>query len=196
MKTILFIDGRNFLGKLSDVFKSENAPVPDWWGFNFRGLFDAVLTGISRDQEIFYFARIKEHEQTKEKSKRLIENQRLLKTHLESQKFQVILAGTVRGNTTKDIRGRDTLVFKEKGVDVSIAVDMVVSAYSKELKTAILASSDSDLQPAIRALTQKEIETVYLGFETTPNKGLVATAKRAVLIRNSEVLSFRGNLPI
>ena len=196
MKTTLFIDGRNFLGKLEDIFEVEKKLFPVWATYDFRGLLGHVLKGIKVDERIFYFAKIKEHPDTKEKSQKLILQRRLLKVHLENQGFKVILSGAVRGNYRKDVRGKDVLVFKEKGVDISIAVDMVVAACDKIIKTAIVGSSDSDLQPAIRELNKRNVESIYLGFEMMPNKGLTATMKRTILIRNSEVLQFQQSLPL
>ena len=69
---------------------------------------------------------------------------------------------------------------------------MITFACDKKLKTAIIASSDSDLQPAIKELEKREIERIYLGFENMPNKGLTFTTNRTILIRNSEVLEFLG----
>ena len=194
MRIMLFVDGRNLLGKLEDVFKSESVSLPLWHTYNFKGLLDLVLRGIKIDERIFYFAKIKEHPETKAKSRKLIENRRLLKTQLERQGFRVVLSGAVRGHYATDPTGREALIFKEKGVDVSIAVDMVVAACDGNLRTAIIASSDSDLQPAIRELAKRNIETIYVGFEIMPNKGLTATTKRTILIRNSEVIQFKEGL--
>lgn len=182
------------MGKLEDVFGAEQKSVPRWETYNFRGLLNRVLEGISVDEKIFYFAKIKEHSDTKEKSKQLILERRLLKTHLENQGFRVILSGAVRGNYKKSERGKNVLVFKEKGVDVSIAVDMVAAACDKKMNFAIVGSSDSDLQPAIRELNQRAVKVAYLGFEMMPNKGLAATTKRTILIRNSEVLQAHQGL--
>lgn len=144
--------------------------------------------GIKIDKLSFYFAKLKEHKDTKKKSKELIENRRLLKTHLESkaQNFKVVVSGRVRGHYEGTIK--KVLVFREKGVDVRIAVDMVSLACDKKLKTAILASSDSDLQPAVKELRNRKREVIYLGFEQSSNKGLTYTTNRTILIRNSEIL--------
>jgi uncharacterized LabA/DUF88 family protein len=83
------------------------------------------------------------------------------------------------------------LVFKEKGVDVKIAVDMVVAACDKTVAEIILASSDSDLQPAIKEIRARYIQCLYLGFETQPNKGISYTTNRTILIRDAEVMEFR-----
>lgn len=189
MQTVLLIDGENFKGKVKTVFKEAGKSRPVWHEYNFRGLIDRVLTGVKRDREIFYFARLKEHEETQEKSRQLIEEQRLLKTHLENQGFEVVLAGRVRGQVEDDEK-KGILVFREKGVDVRIAVDMVSLACDKKASEIILGSSDSDLQPAIKEVRDRAVRCVYLGFEALPNKGLSYTTNRTILIRDAEVLNF------
>ncbi|MBU1323155.1 NYN domain-containing protein, partial [Patescibacteria group bacterium] len=56
------------------------------------------------------------------------------------------------------------------------------------IKTAILCSSDSDLQPAVQEVRRRGVEVVYLGFEFQPNKGLMYTTNNTVLFRNSEII--------
>lgn len=191
MKSVLFIDGENFKGKTKSVFRKLEELRPEWHTYDFVGLFNKILSGAKVDEKIFYFAKLKEHPETKEKSQQLIEEQRLLKTHLETQGFKVILAGNVRGQNENNSRNKNSLIFKEKGVDVKIAVDMVAQACDKKLKTAFVCSSDSDLQPAIKELTDRNVEVVYIGFESQPNKGMTYTTNRTILIRNSEILEFR-----
>ncbi len=190
MKTMLFIDGRNFIEKINSILNIEEEKIIDFSIYNFSGLIEKVLAGINIDKKIFYFGRLIKHPETIQKSEELIEKQRKLKMHLEKQGFEVVLAGRVRGHKEKCIKGHETLTFKEKGVDVKIAVDIVTLACNNQLKTAIIGSSDSDLQPAIKELKEKEIERIYLGFENSPNKGLSYTTNRTILIRNSEVIEF------
>ncbi len=185
MQTILFIDGRNFISKIEAIKKDVDLST-----YNFAGLLNKVLSGIKVDKKIFYIGRIINHNETKEKSAELIQKQRLLKTNLEKQEFEVIYAGHVRGNEAGCPKGHKFLLFREKGVDVRIAVDMVSLACDQTLNTAIIASSDSDLQPAIKELEKRKIKRIYLGFENSPNKGLTFTTNRTILIRNSEVLEF------
>ncbi|MEK7503782.1 MAG: NYN domain-containing protein [Patescibacteria group bacterium] len=192
METILFIDGRNFIDKISSVLNQNNGKDVDFSIYNFKGLIDKVLSGINIDKKIFYLGKLMKHPETIKKSEELVEKQRKLKTHLEEQGFEVVIAGRVRGHIEKCIKGHETLTFREKGVDVKIAVDMIVSACDEGLKTAIIGSSDSDLQPAIRELQERKVERIYLGFESNPNKGLTFTTNRTVLIRNSEVFEFAG----
>lgn len=195
MQTILLIDGENFKGKIRSVFKEMDKEKPVWHEYNFKGLLDTVLKDITLDKQVFYFARIKEHEASRDKSKQLIEEQRLLKTHLEKQGFEVVLSGRVRGQMEDGGRGRPVFVFKEKGVDVKIAVDMVSLSCDKKAQEIILGSSDSDLQPAIKEVRDRQVTCVYLGFEAQPNKGLSYTTSRTILIRNSEVMEFEKVQP-
>lgn len=190
METVLLIDGENFKGKIKDVFRAARKDKPVWHEYDFKSLFDKVLNGVTIDRRIFYFARIKEHESSKGKSRQLIEEQRLLKTHLEQQDFEVILSGRVRGQMEEGQNSKKVLVFKEKGVDVKIAVDMISLACDSKVRAIILASSDSDLQPAIKEVRKRRVECVYLGFEAQPNKGLSYTTNRTILMRNSEILEF------
>jgi uncharacterized LabA/DUF88 family protein len=190
MQTVLLVDGENFKGKIKAVFEAAGKTRPVWHEYNFRGLLDKVLDGTVVDKKVFYFAKLKEHEESKEKSRQLIEEQRYLKNHLESQEFEVILSGRVRGQLEERSWGKKILVFKEKGVDVKIAVDMVSLSCDKKAKEIILGSSDSDLQPAITETKQRGVACVYLGFEMQPNRGLSFTTGRTILIRNTEVLEF------
>ena len=190
MPTLLFIDGENFKGKIRSVFRDAGKQRPIWHEYDFRGLLEKVLNGITVDRRAFYFARIKEHEESMEKSKQLIEEQRLLKTHLEQQGCEVILSGRVRGQREDGRWMRKALIFREKGVDVRIAVDMMATACDKRADTIILGSSDSDLQPAIKEIRERNIKCIYLGFEAQPNKGLSFTTNRTILIRNTEVLEY------
>lgn len=189
MAIILIIDGENFKGKIKAVFYEAKKERPIWHQYDFKGLFDKVLKDISVTRKVFYFARVKEHPDSKEKSLELIEEQRLLKTHLEKNGFEVMLSGRVRGQMER-VGSKTALVFKEKGVDVKIAVDMVAAACDKIADEIILCSSDSDLQPAIKETIQRDVKCVYLGFESQPNKGIAYTTDRTILIRNSEVMEF------
>ena len=198
MKTILFVDGQNFKGKIKEVFENGGQGRPEWRTYDFLGLMNLVLRDITLDEKIFYAAKIVRHPETDKKSLQLIEEQRTLKTHLEKQGFSFVIAGRIRGQLTKDSKGKERLVFKEKGVDGRLAVDMVTMACDQRLKRAIIASSDSDIQPAIYELRKRNVETIYLGFETNVNKGLTYTTHRTMLIRDSEVLQFSkvGQLPL
>lgn len=183
--TVLLIDGENFIYKLEDVLREKKVDKHnvDLATIDYNKLFEIPLKDFKPTKKIFYAARLRMNEETKKKSEQLIKFQRKLRNTLIKQGFEFIIAGNVRA---QKVDGK--LVFKEKGVDVKIAVDMVTLARDGKLKTAILCSSDSDLQPAIQELRKRKTEVVYLGFELNPNKGLTATTNRTILFRNSEIM--------
>lgn len=184
-KCILFIDGENFLHKVEEVFRKEgiDKKKTELVEIDLNKLFKEPLKGFSINRKIFCAARLHLHSETPKKSKEIIGLQRKLRNALIKQEYEFIIAGNVRAQ-----RAGNRVVFREKGVDVKIAVDLISLACDKGLDTAILCSSDSDLQPAVKELRGREVEVVYLGFEASPNKGLTYTANRTVLLRNPEVI--------
>ena len=186
---VLFVDGENFVHKVKEVLKREkigkNKLNPS--RINLNKMFKGALSGFKISEMIYYAARLHEYKETVEKSKELIKFQRNLKTNLEKQGFKFTIAGNVRAQKVRDGEN-EKVIFREKGVDVKIAVDLVAGACDGKLKTAIICSSDSDLQPAVSELKARGVEIIYLGFEVNPNKGLVYTSDRNILIRNTEVL--------
>lgn len=185
-KCTLFIDGENFLHKVEDVLKEEGiykAKI-DLALIDLDRLMRDALKGFSISRKIFYVSRLHLHPATKRKSKELIRIQRRLRNSLLKLGYEFIIAGNVRAQKVND-----KIIFREKGVDVKIAVDLVTLACDKKLETAILCSSDSDLQPAVKELRDRKLEVVYLGFETNPNKGLTYTTNKTILLRNTEVIA-------
>lgn len=184
-KTILFIDGENFLHKIEEVLnkKSVKFDKNEIADINFKKLFESPLKDLKVTSKLFYVARLHLHSDTKKKSEELIKLQRKLRNNLVNLSYEFIIAGNIRAQKV----GIKT-IFREKGVDVKIAVDMVSMACDKKLDTAILCSSDSDLQPAITELKKRNVEIIYLGFEIGPNKGLTYTTDRTILLRNSEII--------
>lgn len=186
MSCILYIDGENFLHKVEDVLKEENIDRKqvDLAAIDFTTLFLDSLKGFIVTRKVFYAAKLHIHPDTQKKSTVLIAQQRKLRNTASLHGFEFILAGNVRAQKVGS-----NVVFREKGVDVKIAVDMVSASCNHNLKTAILCSSDSDLQPAVAELKARGVEVVYLGFETNPNKGLTYTTNRTILLRNHEVVA-------
>ncbi len=154
------------------------------------GLFNSALKGMTIDKRSYYSAKLHLHSETKDKSLELIKSQRVLKSKLEKVGFEFIISGNVRLSLVDNGANQDNrkLIFNEKGVDVRMAVDLVVAACDRTAGTVVLCSSDSDMQPAIKEARARGLSIVYLGFENAPNKGLTFTTNRTILFRNNEVL--------
>ncbi len=184
-KCVLFIDGENFLHKIKETLKEEEVDnyKVDLALIDLNKLLREPLKGFSISRKIFYVSRLHVHPETKKKSEVLIKFQRKLRNSLIHQGYEFVIAGNIRA---QKVGGK--VIFREKGVDVKIAVDLVSFACDQKMNTAIVCSSDSDLQPAIAELRERNVEVVYVGFETKPNKGLTYTTNRTILLRNPEVI--------
>lgn len=136
-------------------------------------------SGYSFNRKIFYGAKLHPHKDFIKKSNSLIREQRNLKTHLEKEGFEFIMSGNVRAQEIT-VGKEKKVIFREKGVDVKMAVDLVAMACDKKLDIAVICSSDAELK-------KRGVEVIYLGFETQPNKGLTYTTDRTILFRNSEI---------
>lgn len=189
MSIVLYIDGENIKHFLKQALKDTGVQEDklNLENFDYSTLFNHVLKGLSITEKRYYSAKIRFHANNVKKSKDLILKQRIQKNNLEKSGIKVIIGGNVRPQEIT-LNGKKKTIFHEKGVDVKIAVDLVVNACDKTVKTAILCSSDSDLQPAVKEAKSRGVEIIYLGFEFNPNKGLSYTTNRTILIRNSEVL--------
>ncbi|MFH0943447.1 MAG: NYN domain-containing protein [Candidatus Beckwithbacteria bacterium] len=187
-KKILYIDGENLKFYIKSVLASKSIQKPYLLEtIDYARLFSFALKDFDLSEKRFYSARLREQEGFLTKSRELIQKQRALKSRLEQQGFIFIISGNVRKQTVS-LNGKKKIIFKEKGVDVRIAVDLVTESCDGKVDTVILCSSDSDLQPAVSEVKKRGVEVVYLGFEIFHNKGLSYTSSRTILLRNSEVL--------
>ena len=81
-------------------------------------------------------------------------------------------------------------VYHEKGVDVQIAVDMLVAAYENIADRIILVSSDTDLAPAIKKAREKSKIVEYIGFSHKPSVAMVSFCSESRLLTKEDILSF------
>ena len=193
-ETIVFIDGENFLFSVAKVLKAKGLikHKSDIKKYSITDIVQSALKDFAVDKTKFYAGKINipiKHPTLVPKSRLIAESQRRLKRSLINQGVEFIMAGHVRLQDTKQENGHLVGVFKEKGTDVRVAVDMLSLACDKVIDTAIIMSSDSDMQPAVKELKARGVTVVYVGFENTINAGLSKTTDKTILIRQSEVIT-------
>lgn len=90
---------------------------------------------------------------------------------------------------------------REKGVDVKIAIDLLIGAYKNDYDEAYLISSDTDLTPAINVV-RKEFgkKIIYVGFSiqdtgghdhTTPTRALMYSCDRYIICNAPRVEQYK-----
>lgn len=174
-KCIILIDGSNF------YFKLRQLDLHNLLTFDFSS-FAKKLAGNQRAiQSTYYVGKIRT-DATK-KTKQLFDNQRKLLAHLKAHKFKYSLGYLMKTD------GK----YHEKGVDVNMAVDMLVATYENLCDRIILVSSDTDLLPAIFKAKEKGKEVEYIGFSHKPTIALVAACNESRLLTKNELSAFIKN---
>ncbi len=166
------IDGSNFYFKLKDL-KLHNLLE-----FNFLKFTQFLARSNKLIASKYYVGRIRQ-DGSKHADKLLASQQKLF-VILKSHNFQYVLGYLLKSNGT----------YHEKGVDVHIAVDMLISAYEQTCDRIILVSSDTDLEPAIIKARKKGIIIEYVGFSHKPSVAMVRFCSESRLLTKEDLLPF------
>ena len=171
-KCIILIDGSNFYFKLKDL-GLHNLLEFDFLGFS---------KSISKNQEIvivtYYVGKISTD--GTQKTQELFDNQRKLFANFRKQNVRYSLGYLLKTNDR----------YHEKGVDVAIAVDILVATYENLCDRIILISSDTDLLPAIDKARKKGKIVEYVGFSHKPSVAMVARCNVSRLLTKDDLLPF------
>ncbi|MEK7616096.1 MAG: NYN domain-containing protein [Patescibacteria group bacterium] len=173
----IFIDGSNTYFKL----RSFDVGLTDLVHFDYRGL-GTWLTHGRFIVDCRYYVGVVRAEEGNVKAQALRQEQQRLFAHLlsPSQNF-VIQKGYLIKSGGK---------YHEKGVDVELAVDLLVGAYENLYDTAILISSDSDLVPAVKKVKLLGKTVEHIGFASHPAFALQRHATISRFLIKEEVEPF------
>jgi len=176
-RVAVYIDGSNFYGYLKD--KEINFPKGS--KFDFKEFVD-FLVGDKRELiSKRYYTGVFRNLDGSNKSKNLVSGQQKFFTNIQKDGF-IIKRGRIMplGN-----------LYKEKGTDVKISVDLIVGAVDNLYDTAILVSSDTDLIPAIRYIKYKKKKIEYVGFAHAPSLGIQKYADFSILLLPRDIERFK-----
>jgi len=171
-RVFVIIDGSNFYHRLKEI------KVKNQLQFDFIGFVKLLVGGNKLVKTSYYVGAIRT-EKGNRKSFKLFKNQRKLFSFLEKQKIDIY-----RGYILKSDG------YHEKGVDVKIAIDILIGAYEDFYDKAVLLSSDTDLLPAIDKAVSLGKTIQYIGFSHNPSLALIKHAKPAKLLTLDELLPF------
>ncbi len=189
MKTIFFIDGENFVYQLRDSLASRKLIRyrDELSRVDIRKLFENTLQDPAvRNASIKYYASkihiIDKTPELKERTERYAVDSETWRKVLEAQKVEYVEAGhlLVRDGKPCVECGHREPVLVEKGVDVTIATDLIRA--SGDNVRLVLLSSDGDLMPAVLEAKRRGAELVYIGFRGVSNAALARTADKRFTI--------------
>lgn len=171
-KCIILIDGSNFYFKLKDL------RLHNLLSFNFSAFNHALCKKSTITQSIYYVGKVKT-DGTK-KIKKMQANQQKLFAHLKKHNYSYSLGYLMKSDGQ----------FHEKGVDVNIAVDMLIATYENLCNRIILISSDTDLLPAVKKAKEKGKIVEYVGFSHKPSIAMVANCTESTLLKKDDLTPF------
>jgi uncharacterized LabA/DUF88 family protein len=176
-RVAVYIDGSNFYGYLKD----KEIAFPRGTKFDFKEFVNFLVGG---KRELFskrYYTGVFRNLDGSDKSKSLVSGQQKFFSNLKNDGF------TIKRGRIMPI-GK---VYKEKGTDVKIAVDLIIGAVDNLYDTAILVSSDTDLIPAVRYVRYKNKKIEYVGFAHSPSLGMQKYANLSILLLPRDVEKFK-----
>lgn len=195
----IIIDGENFRHQLAFVLL-KNGKINDkieYFKFDVRGFFEEVLEENALD--IFYFTtRIKQPSfkiplKLQKTINYIRESNRRWSADLTNNSISVIKAGhmRVRESSACIHCGKKTLVLQEKGVDVRVATELVMSEKLKSKDPVILVSSDSDLTPALDIVkNQNNKKVIYLCYSGSLNRSISAQTYKTITFDDKTILKY------
>ncbi len=176
-RVLIIIDGSNFYNRKKELAIKKHTLNK----FNYSRFAD----WLAEENKIVgrnYYIGVVRAEAGDARGQELRANQQRLFSHLTSptQKFNVVRGVLMKSDS----------VYHEKGVDVRMAVDLVVGACEDKYDIAILVSSDTDLVPAINLARRKGKQVVYVGFSHKPTYALQKNSDLSRLITKTELEQF------
>lgn len=171
-RCLVLIDGSNFYFKLKDL------QLHRLIDFNFS-TFSKLLAKANVIAGCKYYIGAVRTDGTP-RTQKLFNDQRRLLAHLRKHHYHYSLGYLLKSGGS----------FHEKGVDVQIAVDILVAAYEDLCDRIILVSSDTDLLPAIKKARQKGKIVEYVGFSHAPSLAMIANATESRLLAASDLEPF------
>lgn len=171
-RCIILIDGSNFYFKLKDL--GLHNPL----SFDFTNFAAKLADGYKIIHATYYIGKVRTD--GTEHTQKLFNNQRKLFSYLKKHSIFYSLGYLLKSD------GK----MREKGVDVNIAVDILVATYENTCDRIILVSSDTDLLPAIKKAKEKGKAVEYVGFSHKPSVAMVANCSESTLLKKEDLLPF------
>ena len=169
MRTIVFIDGQNLYHLAKRAWGSDASFAYSWPSYDVEKLSRALVNyrdGRTLAETRFYTGVSDPKAGSKQEFWYGFWSNKI--RHLKRQGIYVY-------------RGRVNLGGQEKGVDVSLAIDLIRATYEFQYEAAIIVSQDSDFGPAIRLAKQiAKGQGRMLAFESRYPVGPGSRSRRGV----------------
>lgn len=196
MRTIVYIDGQNFLYKVTERVLANGlvGSKQDIAKIDIPYLVKQVLPNENPEIRYYGVAKIRRQEEygveIREKSEKFADNLRRLKGCLSKTNVKYFPVGIlkVRDRDECKVCGVKDYKFQEKGVDVGLAVDIVRDVLENKVDHIVLVSSDTDLMPAIRIAREKKVRITYIAFDSQITQSISRQSDATQIFRDYEII--------
>lgn len=174
-RVFIAIDGSNFYRKL----RAKEIQVKNLIDFDYKGFINWLVKKNKIIGCCYYVGQIRE-EVGNAKSRLLKRDQDRLFAKLKKQGIRVQTGYILKSNNE----------YREKGVDVHIAVDICMKAVRNEYDNLFLISSDTDLIPAVKEVRALKKRVEYIGFDFSPSFAMIRFSDSRTLLKKEDLLPF------
>jgi len=172
-RAFVVIDGSNFYHRLDELKVSGKI------NFDFNGFCNSLINKKILADKGYYVGAVRENPRSRKSHQLMIDQQRLI-GKLKRFGYRIELGFLLKSG------GR----YHEKGVDVKMAMDILVGAYENKYDAVYLISSDTDLLPVIDKIRLKRKQIIYVGFSHRPSYALIKHCSETILLRLEEIKKF------
>lgn len=174
-RVAIFLDGSNFYHRIKDTELDFKQSLD----FDYKSFAEWLACGRNIASTIYYVGVVRK-EPGNSKSEELVKNQQKLFANLEKQNWAIKTGYMMKQNN----------IYKEKGVDVKLAVDLLDMAYQDKYDVAIIVSSDTDLIPSIERCRELGKRVEYIGFSHRPSFAMQRYANSSRLLTKHDLEQF------
>lgn len=175
-RVAVYIDGGNTYRSLKMINAFDGIKR-----FSYTDFIDSIVGERTLVSKRYYIGILKNHDNTP-KSQQMLRSQQKHLEGLRADGFEV-----KNGKIMYD-QG----AIREKGVDVKIAIDLVVGAVDDLYDTAIILSSDTDLIPAVKYIKNAKNKKVeYISFGQRISIAMIKECSNTRTFSDTDINEFK-----
>ncbi|MDZ7587483.1 MAG: NYN domain-containing protein [Patescibacteria group bacterium] len=177
-RVFIVVDGSNLYYRLKEL------KIKNQLNFDFGAFTKYLSGGNNLAGKSYYVGAVREDPRSRKSHQLMIDQHRLIGRLIKAG-FRVELGYLLKSG------GK----YHEKGVDVKMAMDILVGAYEEKYDIVYLISSDTDLLPVIDKVRSMKKKVVYVGFSHKPSYALIKHSSERILLRLEDVKKFVKKKP-
>lgn len=172
-RVIVYVDGSNFF------YYCKELSIPSHPHFDFEKFISFLVNDRTLISKNYYIGGVRA-KPNDTKAMKMMQKQMSFFSYLKKHQWKISKGYLLKVDNRHH----------EKGVDVKLALDMVLNAVDNLCDTAILVSSDTDLLPAVVQTQERSKQVEYIGFSHQPSLAMVSKCRIRRLLTARDLRGF------